>query len=62
MRDVETEQLLYRVTWQVSKGARLGDYRFLYLMFGNLAKKFIMAIQMHFIIKLHLICFRLKCN
>lgn len=59
---MEREQPLYKVTWQVSKGARLGDYRFLYLMFGNLAKKFIVAIQMHFIIKLHLICFRLKCN
>lgn len=35
---------------------------FFTLMFGNLAKKFIVAIQMHFIIKLHLICFRLKCN
>lgn len=62
MGDVEREQLLYKVTWQVSKGARERDYRFFYLMFGNLAKNFIMAIEMHFIIKLHLICFRLKCN
>lgn len=34
------KQPLYEVTWQVRKRARLGDYRFLYLMFGNLAKNF----------------------
>lgn len=59
---MEKEQPLDKVTWQVREGARLGDYRFLYLMFGNLAKKFTVAIQMHLIIKLHLMCFRLKCN
>ena len=59
---MEREKPLYKVTRQVSRGASLGGYRFLYLRLGKLAKKFIRAIQMHFIIKLHLICFRLKCN
>ena len=59
---MEREKSLYKVTLQVSRGASIGGYRFLYLRLGKLAKKFIRAIQMHFIIKLHLICCRLKCN